>query len=87
MVAAQWCDLYYLIQPKIPHDIGAYDTYEQILAQYSNESAHFFNPWNWVLLIGFMLMLVGTTLRRLSSMGLLCVKDPRLTESLRFENM
>ena len=87
MVAAQWFDLYYLIQPKIPHDIGAYDTYEQILAHYSNESAHFLSPWNWVLLIGFMLMLVGTTLRRLSSMGLLCIKDPRLTESLRFENM
>jgi hypothetical protein len=34
-----------------------------------------------------MLMLVGSTLSRLSSMGLLCMKDPRLAESLRFENM
>ena len=87
MLASQWFDLFYLIQPKIPHDIGAYTSYEQILAHYANESAHFLNPWNWILLVGFMLMLVGTTLSRLSSMGLLCMKDPRLAESLRFENM
>ena len=87
MLASQWFDLFYLIQPTIPHDIGAYSSYEQILAHYANESAHFLNPWNWILLVGFMLMLVGTTLSRLSSMGLLCMKDPRLAESLRFENM
>jgi hypothetical protein len=87
MLASQWFDLFYLIQPTIPHDIGAYSSYEQILAHYVNESAHFLNPWNWILLVGFMLMLVGTTLSRLSSMGLLCMKDPRLAESLRFENM
>ncbi|MEI6024256.1 MAG: hypothetical protein WCP80_06675 [Phycisphaerales bacterium] len=87
MLASQWFDLFYLIQPKIPHDIGAYTSYEQILAHYANQSAHFLNPWNWILLVGFMLMLVGTTLSRLSSMGLLCMKDPRLAESLRFENM
>ncbi|MEI6274094.1 MAG: quinol:cytochrome C oxidoreductase, partial [Phycisphaerae bacterium] len=87
MLASQWFDLFYLIQPEIPHDIGAYSSYEQILAHYSNESAHFLNPWNWILLVGFMLMLVGSTLSRLSSMGLLCMKDPRLAESLRFENM
>jgi hypothetical protein len=87
MLASQWFDLFYLIQPIIPHDIGAYSSYEQILAHYANESAHFLNPWNWILLVGFMLMLVGSTLSRLSSMGLLCMKDPRLAESLRFENM
>ncbi len=87
MLASQWFDLFYLIQPEIPHDIGAYSSYEQILAHYANESAHFLNPWNWILLVGFMLMLVGSTLSRLSSMGLLCTKDPRLAESLRFENM
>ena len=87
MLASQWFDLFYLIQPKIPHDIGAYTSYEQILAHYANQSAHFLNPWNWILLVGFMLLLVGTTRSRLSSMGLLCMKDPRLAESLRFENM
>ncbi|MCE9619339.1 MAG: quinol:cytochrome C oxidoreductase [Planctomycetes bacterium] len=87
MLAAQWFDLYYLIHPHIPHDIGTFSTYDQILAKYAGESAHFLNPWNWVLLAGFWLMMVGTTLRRLGSMGLLCVRDPRLAESLRFENI
>jgi hypothetical protein len=87
MVAAQWFDLYYLIQPKIPHDIGTFASYDQVLAHYADESAHLLNPWNWILLAGFWLMLVGTTLRTLAAGGLLCVRDPRLNESLRFENV
>jgi hypothetical protein len=57
----------------------------------------FFNaPWNplgllystlLLLSIGFLFLVIGSSLARLTRTGLLCVRDPRLPESLHFENM
>jgi hypothetical protein len=86
MLVFHWVDLAYLIQPVIPHDIGKYDTYDALLAAYANEAAPILNPGLLALSVGMLLLLVGRTLARLVRTGLLCKGDPRLAESLRFEN-
>jgi len=86
MLVFHWVDLAYLIQPVIPHDIGKYDTYDALLAAYANEPATILNPGLLALSVGMFMLLVGRTLAQLSRTGLLCKGDPRLAESLRFEN-
>ena len=86
MLVFHWVDLAYLIQPVIPHDIGKYDTYDALLAAYANEAAPVLNPGLLALSVGMLFLLVGRTLARLVRTGLLCKGDPRLAESLRFEN-
>ncbi|MBM4006913.1 MAG: quinol:cytochrome C oxidoreductase [Planctomycetes bacterium] len=86
MLVFHWVDLAYLIQPVIPHDIGKYDTYDALLAAYANEAAPVLNPGLIALSAGMLFLLVGRTLARLVRTGLLCKGDPRLAESLRFEN-
>ena len=86
MIVFHWVDLGYLIQPVIPHDIGKYDTYDALLAAYANEPATILNPGLLALSVGMFMLLVGRTLAQLSRTGLLCKGDPRLAESLRFEN-
>ena len=39
------------------------------------------------MLVGFMGLYIGTSTRRLSQGAVLCRRDPRLAESLRFENI
>jgi len=80
MIVFHWVDLGYLIHPVIPPDIGKYDTYDALLAAYANEPATILNPGLLALSVG------GRTLARLWRTGLLCKGDPRLAESLRFEN-
>ena len=86
MLVFHWVDLAYLIQPVIPHDIGKYDTYDALLAAYANEAAPVLHPGLLALSVGMLFLLVGRTLARLVRTGLLCKGDPRLAESLRFEN-
>jgi hypothetical protein len=86
MLVFHWVDLAYLIQPVIPHDLGKYDTYDALLAAYANEAAPVLNPGLLALSVGMLFLLVGRTLARLVRTGLLCKGDPRLAESLRFEN-
>jgi hypothetical protein len=87
MMFFHWLDLGYLIQPRIPHDLPSFQTYDAVLAAYANEPAPLFNPTVTGFSAGFFLLMVGGTLVRLSRAGLLCRRDPRLAESLRFENM
>jgi hypothetical protein len=86
MLVFHWVDLAYLIQPVIPHDLGTFETYDALLAAYSGERAPLLDPAMLAPSAGFFLLLVGGTLARLSRTGLLCKGDPRLAESLRFEN-
>jgi hypothetical protein len=86
MLVFHWVDLAYLIQPVIPHDIGSFDTYDALLAAYAGERAPLLDPAMLAISIGALFLLVGGTLKRLSRTGLLCKGDPRLGESLRFEN-
>jgi len=87
MLIFHWVDLAYLIQPVIPHDLAKYETYDALLTAYANERAPIFNPVLLTISIGFLILVIGGALSRLSKTGLLCTRDPRLAESLRFENM
>ena len=87
MLVFHWVDLGYLIHPVIPHDIGKFDSYDALQAAYAGEKAGLLSPGLLALSVGIFFMLMGGTLSRLSRTGLLCKGDPRLAESLRFENM
>jgi hypothetical protein len=56
------------------------------VSAYANEAAPVLHPGLLALSVGMLFLLVGRTLARLSRTGLLCKGDPRLAESLRFEN-
>jgi hypothetical protein len=86
MIVFHWVDLAYLIQPVIPHDLGNFDSYDALLAAYAGERAPILNPGLLALSIAALFALIAGTLGCLSRNGLLCKGDPRLGESLRFEN-
>jgi hypothetical protein len=87
MLVFHWVDLAYLIHPVIPHDIGSFDSYDALQAAYAGEKSGLLQPGLLALSVGFLFLLLGGTLSRLARTGLLCKGDPRLAESLRFENM
>jgi hypothetical protein len=87
MLVFHWVDLAYLIHPVIPHDIGSFASYDALQAAYAGEKSGLLQPGLLALSIGFLFLLLGGTLSRLARTGLLCKGDPRLAESLRFENM
>ncbi|NBX26073.1 MAG: quinol:cytochrome C oxidoreductase [Planctomycetes bacterium] len=87
MLVFHWVDLAYLIHPVIPHDIGSFASYDALQAAYAGEKSGLLQPGLLALSIGFLFLLLGGTLARLARTGLLCKGDPRLAESLRFENM
>lgn len=87
MLLLGWLDLYWLIHPEVPHDIASFARYDALQAKYADAHTELLNPVNWLLLAG-MIGLYGTmTIRELRKSPLLCSKDPRLGESLHFENM
>ena len=87
MLCAHYVDLYWLVMPEIPHDIGEFTTYSQIAEKYAGTATHFFNPVNFLLAIGALGLVAGGTLNALSRVAVVPVRDPRLGESLAFENM
>ena len=87
MIIFHWVDLAYLIQPVIPHDVGSFASYDALQAAYADERAPILHPSLLAMSIGMLFLLLGGTLGRLARFGLLCKGDPRLAESLRFENM
>jgi hypothetical protein len=44
MLCFHYVDLYWLIMPEIPHDIGTFKTYGEISAKYADTPSHFGNP-------------------------------------------
>jgi hypothetical protein len=87
MIVFHYVDLTYLIQPVIPHDLAKFDSYDALLVAYAGERAPILDPTLLLLSIGFLFLVIGSSLARLTRTGLLCVRDPRLPESLHFENM
>ncbi|MFM7810009.1 MAG: hypothetical protein ACKPEA_19080, partial [Planctomycetota bacterium] len=86
MIVFHWVDLTYLIPPVIPHGIDKYPSYDALLAAFANEQTGVMNPTLTSISIGFLFLTIGGTRARLARTGLLCKGDPRLAESLRFEN-
>lgn len=86
MLAFHYVDLYWLVMPHIPHDIGTFRTYAEASAKYGATETHFANPANFLLLAGMIGLVVAGTITALSRAALVPTRDPRLAESLRFEN-
>ncbi len=87
MLCFHYVDLYWLVMPEIPHDIGTFKTYAEIATRYEGEPTHFSNPINFLLALGVLGAVGAGTLTTLSRVALVPKKDPRLADSLRFENM
>ncbi|MBL9150255.1 MAG: quinol:cytochrome C oxidoreductase [Phycisphaerae bacterium] len=87
MLAFAWLDLYWLIMPRIPHDLTQFERFSEAFAEFSDTSTHFFTPINFILLAGMVGLFGFCTLRSCRAYPLVCERDPRLGESLHFENM
>ena len=87
MLLFSWIDLYWLVMPEIPPHLNQYETYDQVAAKYGDTSTHLADPVNWFMLVGIMGCVASFTIFRLREHPLLCRRDPRLAESLAFENM
>ena len=88
MLFVGWMDLYWLIQPEVPVGLEHVKRYSELDAAFPEHTAtHLLQPTNWLLLAGMVGLYGMMTIRELRRAPLLCVKDPRVGESLAFENM
>lgn len=87
MAAFAWLDLWYLIMPPVPTKLATYDSYSAFAEANAGASTGLFDPLPYTMLVGMMGLLVWSTASRLSRGAVLCRRDPRLPESLRFENI
>ncbi len=87
MLAIQWVDLYWLIMPEIPHNLASFSSHAQLNVEYGNTRTGLLDPLNWTTLIGMLGLLTAFTAQALRSHSLVPLHDPRLHESLAFENM
>jgi hypothetical protein len=87
MLAFSWIDIYWLVMPVVPHDVATFTTYDALAAAYATTSTGLGNPLNYLMLVGFIGLSIGSATARLSRGSVLCRRDPRLNESLQFENI
>ncbi len=87
MIAFAWIDIYWLVMPVVPHDVATFTTYDQLAHAYQATSTGLSNPVNYLICAGFLGLFIGSATGRLARGAVLCRRDPRLEESLRFENI
>jgi hypothetical protein len=87
MLCFHYVDLYWLVMPEIPHDLGNFSKYSELSQAYAGTETHFGNPVNFLLALGVLGAVAAGTIGTLSRISLVPRKDPRLAESVRFENM
>ena len=87
MLCFHFVDLYWLVMPEIPHDIGTFKTYAEISEKYADAPTHFANPVHFMLAIGAAALVASQTIATLSRVSLVPKRDPRRADSVRFENM
>lgn len=87
MLFFAWFDVYYLVIPTVPHDLGEFATYREFADKYVGESTNLANPVNWTMLVGMLALLGAGTLAAARRHPLLAKRDPRLADSLAFHNM
>jgi hypothetical protein len=80
-------DIYYLVMPHIPHDLGEFATYGEFAAKHAGDSPHLLDPSFVAMTAGVLMLVVGGAMKALSGQSLLAARDPSLRESLAFENM
>ncbi|RLS25000.1 MAG: quinol:cytochrome C oxidoreductase [Planctomycetota bacterium] len=87
MLCFHYVDLYWLIMPEIPSDLDTFAKYADMSAKYADTQTHFSNPVNFLLALGVAGTVIAGTISTLSRVALVPKQDPRLAESIRFENM
>lgn len=87
MLAFAWVDVYYLVMPEIPHGLDQYATYNQLAEKFADTSTHLADPLNWTMLIGMFSLLMAGTAAAARRHPLVAKRDPRLADSLHFQNM
>ncbi len=87
MLAIHWIDLYWLIMPEIPHDLGQMKSHAELIARHGETTTGLLDPLNWTTLLGMLGLFVAFTNQALRAHALIPIHDPRLHESLAFENM
>lgn len=87
MALFAWLDLYWLVMPEIPHDLYYFRSHAELAVKFGDLSTGLASPINWLLLAGMVGLFGSMTVAGLRARPLLCERDPRLDESLRFENM
>ena len=87
MLCFHYVDLYWLIMPEIPSDLDTFAKYADMSAKYGDTQTHFGNPVNFLLALGVAGTVIAGTISTLSRVALVPKQDPRLAESIRFENM
>jgi hypothetical protein len=87
MLILSWIDLYYLVMPTVPHDLGSFPLYKDFAEHYAGESNRLADPLNWTMLVGMLALLMAGTAAAARRHALVPKRDPRLTDSLHFQNM
>jgi hypothetical protein len=89
MLLMHFIDIYWLAMPIIPHDeLYVAASYGELVETTSNEAVGYgWHLLDFTCLIGMAGLLVAGTAHRLSSCALIPEQDPRLNESLAFQNM
>lgn len=88
MLLVGWFDLYWLIHPEVPAAIGTVNRYSELATAFPEHThTHLLHPVSWLLLAGMLGLYAMMTIRELRRTPLVCAKDPRVGESLAFENM
>ncbi|MDA0802292.1 MAG: hypothetical protein O2819_00840 [Planctomycetota bacterium] len=86
MMAFGWLDVWYLVVPVVPSDIGTFDTWNAFAAAHADATTGLGNPAIYLILFGMLGLSIGSAAMRLSRVGLTCRRDPRIAESIAFEN-
>lgn len=83
-----WLDLYWLIMPELPigflPELNSYNEFTELTR---DVTTNLLSPLNWLLLASFLGFFAAFTARNLRGNLLVPARDPRLKESLAFENM
>jgi hypothetical protein len=87
MLLLGFLDVFYLVMPHIPHDLGEYATYGEFAAKHASDSTHLADPALLCMTAGVLLLVLSGTARALKGQSLLALRDPSLGESLAFQNM
>lgn len=87
MLAFGWLDCWYLVMPVVPADIGTFDSWDAFAAAHAGATTGLDNPAAYLILFGMLGLAIGSAATRLARVGLVCRRDPRLAESLAFENI
>lgn len=90
MLALHWLDLYWLVMPEIPHqihDAGVHTISELARVTTPADVNYGWKIYDFTWLIGLGGLFMAWTVNQLRRVELIPVRDPRLQESLAFENM